>query len=58
MPKSQHKVADRRLLPFLTARVDRVQRLRSVFRLHGELLNHRAYKILVALFLNVVEIDI
>jgi hypothetical protein len=59
MLKSQHKVGDRRLLlSFLTARVYRVQRFRSVFRLCGELGDQRAYKFPIELFLSVVEIEI
>ena len=57
--KSRCKIFDSRLLmSFLTARVDRVQCFRSVCRLHRELCDHRAYKILVALFLRVAEIEI
>jgi hypothetical protein len=59
MLKSQHKVGERRLLlSFLTARVDRIQRFRTVRRLYRELRDHRAYKVLVALFLSIVEIEI
>jgi hypothetical protein len=57
--KSRRKIFDSRLLmSFLTARVDCVQRFRSARRLHRELRDHRAYKILVALFLKVAEIEI
>jgi hypothetical protein len=59
MSKSQHKVGDRRLLmSLLTTKVDCVQCFGSIRRLHGELYDHRAYKVRVALFLSDVKIEV